>query len=107
MLGFADAVPSEVLAKRPAKQPGLTSKNPFPQASFNGKPFDQVIKPNQTHDHYSVDENGQTRVLKRQRKTRHLRVRVLLRRQFLQAPLTPRTKTNNVSRRRLWGGRAV
>jgi hypothetical protein len=48
--------------------PGSAIKHPVPQASFNGKPFDQVTKPNQTHDHYSVDENGQTRILKATKK---------------------------------------
>lgn len=52
-----------------AKQPGLTSENPVPQAAFNGKPFDQVIKPGADHDQYFVDEKGQTRVLKATKKS--------------------------------------
>jgi hypothetical protein len=30
-----------------AKTPGMTQGNPVPQAASNGKPFEQVIKPNQ------------------------------------------------------------
>jgi hypothetical protein len=52
-----------------AKQPGLTSENPVPQAAFNGKPFDQVVKLNANHDQYFVDEKGQTRVLRATKKS--------------------------------------
>jgi hypothetical protein len=52
-----------------AKVPGLSSENPVPQAAFNGKPFDQVVKPNQPFDQYFVDEKGQTRVLRATKKS--------------------------------------
>jgi hypothetical protein len=52
-----------------AKTPGMSQVNPVPQAAFNGKPFDQVVKPNQPFDQYFVDEKGQTRVLRATKKS--------------------------------------
>jgi hypothetical protein len=49
--------------------PGLTAKGAIPQAAFDGKPFDQVVKPNQSYDQYFVDEKGQTRVFRATKKS--------------------------------------
>lgn len=55
-------------AEAMAKIPGITQANPIPQAAFNGKSFDQVVKP-ADHDQYFVDEKGQTRVLRATKKS--------------------------------------
>jgi hypothetical protein len=46
------------------KVPGLTEKNPIPQAAFKGKMFEQIVKPNAPYDQYFIDEKGQPRVLR-------------------------------------------